>query len=246
MPKAAKVERVTALKERIEGTSALLLADYRGLTVSEITTLRSALLESGTSFTVVKNTLMQRAVADVGIEGMEAMLAGPSAVAFVHGDPILAAKRVVAASKEYPALELKGAWLDGQVLSADQARALADLEPRDVMLSKVAGLLKADMARAAFAFQAAQSKFLAVLAAFKDKLPGAPADQEETSASESPAEAAAPSTEEETPAAEATDEEAPAAATEDAPTEPEATPEPEEKPEEPEEKPEETPEETKE
>jgi large subunit ribosomal protein L10 len=172
MPKAEKIERVGELKERIEGSDALLLTEYRGLTVSDITELRRSLAEGGARFAVVKNTLMQRAAADASIDELEALLEGPTAVTFVSGDPVAAAKKVVEAAKKFPALILKGAYMDGRVLSADEARSLADLEPRDVMLSKVAGMLKSEMSRAAAMFGAAQSRFLSLLEAYKDKVPG--------------------------------------------------------------------------
>jgi len=171
MPNAAKVERVAKLKDRIEASSALLLTEYRGLTVSEITELRRTLREAGTNLAVVKNTLMQRAAADAGIADLADLLAGPSAVAFVGGDPVAAAKTIKAAAKLYPTLVLKGGFMDGQVLSADDANGLADLESREVMLSKIAGLLKGEMSRAAGAFVAAQSRFLGLLEAYKEKVP---------------------------------------------------------------------------
>lgn len=172
MPKQEKVERVAELKERIEGSGALLLTEYRGLTVSEITELRRSLAEGGASFAVVKNTLMRRAASEAGISELEPMLSGPSAVTFVDGDPVAAAKSVVKAQKLYPALILKGAYLDGRVLSAEEAGSLADLESREVMLSKIAGLMKGEMSKAAALFQGAQSKFLSLLEAYKAKLPG--------------------------------------------------------------------------
>ena len=145
MPKQEKIERVAELKERIEGSGALLLTEYRGLTVSEITELRRSLAEGGTRFQVIKNTLMKRAVNDAGVGELEAMIEGPSAVAFVDGDPVAAAKSVVDAAKKFPALSLKGGFMDGKVLSADEAKALASLESREVMLSKIAGLVKSEM-----------------------------------------------------------------------------------------------------
>jgi large subunit ribosomal protein L10 len=120
----------------------------------------------------VKNTLMQRAVAESGRDDLAALIAGPSAVAFVAGDPVAAAKTVVDAAKKYPTLVLKGGYLDGKVLSADEARSLAELEPRDVMLSKVAGLVKNEISRAAAVLVSAQAKFLSLLEAFKEKVPG--------------------------------------------------------------------------
>jgi large subunit ribosomal protein L10 len=172
MPKAEKVERVGELKERIQGSDALLLTEYRGLTVSDITELRRSLAEGGARFAVVKNTLMQRAAADASIDELETLLEGPTAVAFVSGDPVAAAKKVVDAAKKFPALILKGAYMDGRVLSADEAKSLAELESREVMLSKVAGMLKSEMSRAAAMFIAAQSRFLSLLEAYKEKVPG--------------------------------------------------------------------------
>jgi len=171
MPKTEKIERVAELKAGIDGSDALLLTEYRGLTVSDITELRRSLAEGGTRFAVVKNTLMQRAAADASIDDLEPMLEGPTAVAFIAGDPVAAAKKVVEAAKKFPTLILKGGYMDGKVLSADEAKALADLEPREVMLSKIAGLLKGEMSRAASMFVSAQSKFLSLLEAYKEKVP---------------------------------------------------------------------------
>lgn len=170
MPKAEKIERVAGLKERIERSEALLLTEYRGLTVSDITELRRSLAEGGAGFSVVKNTLMRRAAADASIGELDSLLEGPTAVAFVSGDPVAAAKKVVDAAKRFPALILKGGYMDGRVLSADEARELADLESREVMLSKVAGMLKSEMSRAAAMFVAAQSRFLSLLDAYREKV----------------------------------------------------------------------------
>ncbi len=185
MPRAEKIERVAELKAGIEGSDALLLTEYRGLTVSDITELRRSLAEGGATFAVVKNTLMQRAAADASIEDLEALLEGPTAVAFVTGDPVAAAKKVVDAAKKFPTLILKGGYMEGKVLSADEAKGLADLDSKEVMLSKIAGLLKGEMSRAASMFVSAQSKFLSLLEAYKEKVPddsvaeAPPADAEE-------------------------------------------------------------------
>ncbi len=188
MPNATKIERVSELKEQIEGANALLLTEYRGLTVSEITQLRRSLREVEASLSVIKNTLMQRAANDAGIQDLDDLLAGPSAIAFVNGDDVVAvAKKLKDASKQFPSLVIKGGYMDGAALDADGARALADLESRDVMLAKIAGLIKAEMSRAAAAFVAAQSQFLALLEAYKEKVPSGEA--------EATTEAAAPETE---------------------------------------------------
>jgi large subunit ribosomal protein L10 len=202
MPRTEKLERVAELKRRIEGSAALLLAEYRGLTVSDITELRRTLREADASLTVVKNTLMQRAAAEAGLELTE-LLSGPSAVAFVDGDAVSAAKKIKAATKQFPTLVLKGGYMEGQVLSADDANRLADLESREVMLSKIAGLLKGEIARAAATFVSAQSRFLSLLEAYTATLPR----EAEAPEAEAP-EAEAP--EAEAPEAEAPEVEAPA------------------------------------
>jgi large subunit ribosomal protein L10 len=199
MPKAEKVERVAELKGRIDASDALLLTEYRGLSVADITALRRSLAEGGTRFSVVKNTLMQRAAAQSGLDGLLALLEGPSAVAFVAGDPVAAAKKVVEAAKRFPTLVLKGGYLEGRVLTADEARSLADLESREAMLSKVAGLMKTEMSRAASMFVSAQATFLSLLEALKEKIPGedeaaepiAEATAEPAEATAEPAEATA-------------------------------------------------------
>jgi large subunit ribosomal protein L10 len=223
MPKPEKVERVAELKARIQGSDALLLTEYRGLTVSEITELRRSLAEGGASFAVVKNTLMRRAASAAGMSELEDLLSGPSAITFVDGDPVAAAKSVVKATKQFPALVLKGAYMDGKLLSADDAKALAELESREVMLSKIAGMLKSEMNRAAAMFQAGQSKFLSLLEAYKEKVPGDATVAEVEEAAESPAE---PETEAPEPAPEPAAPE-PAAPEPGAAVAPEAAAEPE-------------------
>jgi large subunit ribosomal protein L10 len=223
MPNATKIERVAELKEQIESANALLLTEYRGLTVEEITELRRSLRDVDASLAVIKNTLMQRAANDAGIAELDELLVGPSAVAFVNGDVVAVAKKLKDASKQFPALVIKGGYMDGAPLDAAAASSLADLESREVMLSKIAGMLKSEMSRAAAMFIATQTKFLSLLEAYKEKLPAeavaeAPASE---AAVEAPAEeAAAPADAEasaEPEAAEASDEstgEAPADANE--------------------------------
>jgi large subunit ribosomal protein L10 len=208
MPNVEKVEKVAALKERIEGSNALLLAEYRGLSVHDATELRRSL--DSARFAVVKNTLMQRAAGEAGIEELESLLSGPTAVAFVDGDVVSAAKKVVDAAKRFPSLVLKGAYMEGRVLDAKAAQALATLDSREVMLSKVAGMLKSEMSRAASMFQALQGRFLGLLEAYKEKVPGAEAaeaePQQEAAAAEAADEATTAEVTEE-PAAEAASEE---------------------------------------
>ena len=190
MPNAEKIAKVAALKERIQGAEALLLTEYRGLSVHDATELRRALSEQA-RFAIVKNTLMVRAAADAGVAELEALLEGPTAVAFVQGDVVATAKKVVDAARKFPALVIKGGYMDGKVLSAAEAQSLATLESREAMLSRVAGMLKAEMTRAASMFEAIQGRFLGVLEAYKEKLPG---EATETAAEAEPAAGAEPAT----------------------------------------------------
>ena len=194
MPNATKIERVAELKEQIESANALLLTEYRGLRVEEITELRRSLRDVDASLAVIKNTLMQRAANDAGIAELDDLLVGPSAIAFVNGDVVAVAKKLKDASKQFPALVIKGGYMDGAPLDAAGASSLADLESREVMLSKIAGMLKSEMSRAAATFIATQSKFLSLLEAYKEKLPAEAAAEApaEEAATEAPAEEAAP------------------------------------------------------
>ena len=214
MPNATKIERVAELKEQIESANALLLTEYRGLTVEEITELRRSLRDVDASLAVIKNTLMQRAANDAGIAELDELLVGPSAIAFVNGDVVAVAKKLKDASKQFPALVIKGGYMDGAPLDAAGASSLADLESREVMLSKIAGMLKSEMSRAAATFIAAQSKFLSLLEAYKEKLPA-------EAAAEAPAEASAEPAAEATAEPEAAEAEAAASdeSTDEAPTE---------------------------
>jgi large subunit ribosomal protein L10 len=172
MPNPVKVEKVRELKERIQNAEGLFVADFRGLTVTESTELRRNLRDSGARFSVVKNTLMKRAAGEAGLAELERLLEGPTAVAFVDEDPVAAAKSLIDATRRFRTLVVKGAFVEGRVLSPEEASALATIESREVLLAKVAGAAKAEMSRAAYMFQALQSRFLAMLDAFKAKLPG--------------------------------------------------------------------------
>jgi large subunit ribosomal protein L10 len=231
MPNATKIERVAELKEQIEGANALLLTEYRGLTVEEITELRRSLRDVDASLAVIKNTLMLRAANDAGIAELDEMLSGPSAVAFVNGDVVAVAKKLKDASKQFPALVIKGGYMDGAPLDAAGASALADLESREVMLSKIAGMLKSEMSRAAAMFIATQSKFLSLLEAYKEKLPAEAVAEAPTEApaedADAPVEADASAEPEASDESGESTEEAPAVANE-AQSEPQSEPQNEE------------------
>lgn len=166
-----KEEKVKEIGERLSAANAAIFADYRGLTVQDLWELRAALAEAETRFAVVKNTLTRLAVREAGMADLEAFLEGPTAVAYVAGDLVQGAKKLLEVARRLPVLEVKGGLAEGRVLSADQVKALATLESREVMLAQLAGVAKSQMARAAWMFQTLQAKFLALLDAYKEKLP---------------------------------------------------------------------------
>jgi large subunit ribosomal protein L10 len=171
MPSEAKVERVRGLSERLSAADAALLTDYRGLTVQEADELRTALAGADTRFSVVKNSLTRLAMKEAGMEGLAELIDGPSAIAFVHGDPVAAAKALVDAARRYPVLEVRGGFAEGRVLTAEEIREYAALESREAMLATIAGLGKMQMARTALALQALQVKFVRLMLALREELP---------------------------------------------------------------------------
>ena len=148
-----KADTVAELAEAFRGSSAAVLTEYRGLTVKQISALRTA-LGADTSYAVVKNTLTKIAAADAGLEGVDALLTGPTAVAFVKGEPVDAAKAIRDFARTNPALVVKGGVMDGRALSADDVRKLADLESREVLLGKMAGALLASLSNAVYLLNA--------------------------------------------------------------------------------------------
>jgi large subunit ribosomal protein L10 len=195
MPNPTKIDKVRELSERLTASEAAVFAGYRGLTVHDAGDLRSTLAEVDTRFAVVKNTLAKLALKEFGLEGLEPFVDGPTAIAFVGSDPVTAAKRLLEASRRYPVLELKGGFAEGRVLSAEQIRALATLESREVMLAKFAGLAKSQMGRMAWMLQSLQSRFLSLLEAYGKKLAAeegveTPAPEAAPEAESVPAEAA--------------------------------------------------------
>jgi large subunit ribosomal protein L10 len=147
MPTEEKAALVAELTELFRRSSAAVLTEYRGLSVAEITRLRVALGPDAT-YSVTKNTLARIAARNAGVEGAEATLTGPTAIAFVTGDVAEAAKGLRAFARETPTLVIKGGILDGRPIDADQVGQLADLEPREVLLAKLAGAMKAPLSKA--------------------------------------------------------------------------------------------------
>lgn len=185
MPRAEKEAKVKGLTERLGESQATILAGYRGLTVQEAAELREALADADTRFSVVKNSLTRLAVKDAGLEELDAMIDGPTAIAFVRGDPVSGAKRLMEQARRFPVLEIRGGFAEGRVLDAEQIRAMAALESREVMLAQLAGLAKSQLTRTAWALQALQSRFMGLLEALREKLPGDDASVEEPSTSAS-------------------------------------------------------------
>jgi large subunit ribosomal protein L10 len=152
----AKAERQAAVEEitaQFRESNAAVLTEYRGLTVKQLKELRRA-LGADTQYAVVKNTLTKRAADEAGIDGLGDLLAGPSAIAFIKGDAVEAAKGLRDFAKANPLLVIKGGVMDGKSLSAAEIAKLADLESREVLLAKAAGAMKASLANAAALFQA--------------------------------------------------------------------------------------------
>jgi large subunit ribosomal protein L10 len=199
MGRAEKEERVRGLAERLRGSQAAVLTDYRGLTVQDAAELRKALEEADTRFSIVKNSLTLLAVKEAGLDGLAEFVEGPTAIAFILGDPVAGAKRLVAESRRLPVLEVRGGFAEGRIMTAEEVKAFAALGSKPEMLAQIAGLGKMQMSRAAFMFQALQSKFVSLMEALKDKLPGEEAPAE-TGAPEPPAEEApAPAAAEDNP-----------------------------------------------
>ena len=176
MAKATKVAAVTELAEHFRNSNAAVLTEYRGLTVAQLKDLRRTLGPTVT-FAVVKNTLTKIAAKDAGVTGIDDLLAGPSAIAFVRGDAVEAAKTIKGFAKENAALVIKGGLMDGNVLSAADVQKIADLESREVLLSKLAGAMKAKQSQAAALFAAPLAKTARALGALQTKLESAPSAQ---------------------------------------------------------------------
>src|SRR5579859_5583490 len=191
MPNAEKVAEVAELTERFRDSSGAVLTEYRGLTVAQLAELRKSLGGSAT-FAVVKNTLTKIAVTEAGLsDQLASMLTGPSAIAFVDGDVVEAAKGLRDFAKAHPLLVIKGGVLDGKAISSAEIIKLADLEPRDVLLAKLAGAMKASLAGAAATFNALPVQMAQLAEALRAKRAaaegGAAAPQEASADAPAPA-----------------------------------------------------------
>jgi large subunit ribosomal protein L10 len=226
-PRPEKVAVVAEVKDRLDSTSATLLTEYRGLDVAAISELRRALRAAGGEYKIYKNTLVRFAARDLGLE-LEELLLGPTALAFITekpdgtpGDAVDVAKALRDFARTNPALVVKGGVLGTKPLTADEARALAEVEPREVLLAKLAGALAAPMVQFAGLLEALPRNLAYGLKALIDQQGGVPETPvaDEPAADTTPDEAPAEEAPAEEPAAEAdTTDDAPAAEAE-APTE---------------------------
>jgi len=169
MARAEKVTAVAELTERFQSSSGAVLAEYRGLSVSQLGELRKSLGTNAT-FSVVKNTLTKIAATEAGVTSeLTDLLTGPSAIAFVQGDVVEAAKGLRDFARANPLLVIKGGVLDGKPLTSAEIVRLADLESREVLLAKLAGAMKASMAGAAATFAALPVQMARLLGALEQK-----------------------------------------------------------------------------
>jgi large subunit ribosomal protein L10 len=224
MARADKQAAVAEIVEAFNESAGAVLTDYRGLTVKELQELRRS-LGANADYAVVKNTLAKIAANEVGIDGFDDLLTGPTAIAFINGDVVEAAKGLRDFAKANPALIVKGGYLDGAPIDAKEIAKLADLESREVLLGKLAGAMLASLSQAVYLLNAPIAQAARLAGALQAKAEQDPtilaggagqeaaepvAAEEETAAPEAaaPAEEAteAPAEESEAPAAEATDE----------------------------------------
>jgi large subunit ribosomal protein L10 len=168
MARPDKVDAVEEMRDKFRNSNAAVVTAYTGLTVAQLQQLRRSLGENA-HYRVAKNTLTKIAANEAGITAIDDLFTGSSAVAFVTGDPVEAAKGLRDFAKDNPNLVIKGGVLDGKVLSADEIKKLADLESREVLLSKLAGAMKGKQSQAASVFQALPSKLVRTVDALRAK-----------------------------------------------------------------------------
>ena len=195
MARADKQVAVAEITESFSDAAGAVLTDYRGLTVKQLQDLRRSLGENA-SYAVVKNTLAKIAAKDAGIDGFDELLTGPTAVAFITGDVVEAAKGLRDFAKAHPALVIKGGVLDGKALEPAEIAKLADLESREVLLGKLAGAMLASLSQAVYLLNAPLAQAARLAGALQAKAAedpsilaggaGEPAAAEEAAAVEAP------------------------------------------------------------
>jgi len=167
--KPEKAAAIAELTDKFRSSGAAVLTDYRGLTVAQLTTLRSTIREHAT-YAVVKNTLTEIAAKEAGVTAFDGMFSGPSAIAFITGDPVEAAKGLRDFAKANPNLVIRAGVMDGKALSPAEINKLADLESREVLLTKLAGAMNASLSKAVYLFAAPLSQMARVVEALRAKV----------------------------------------------------------------------------
>ena len=165
----AKVAVVDEIKEKLQNAHSVVIIDYRGLTVDEVTNLRNQMRAAGVEYKVLKNTMIARAAKDLGIEGTEAMLEGPTAVAFGMQDAVSPAKIIVEFAKKTKKTEIKGGLLEGKVIGVDQVKYLASLPSKEELIAKMLGSLNAPITNFVGVLAGVPRAFVCALNAIKEK-----------------------------------------------------------------------------
>jgi large subunit ribosomal protein L10 len=197
MAKAEKATAVADIAEQFKESTATVVTEYRGLTVANLAELRKSLGSSAT-YSVAKNTLVKRAASAAGVKGLDELFTGPTAIAFIKGEPVDAAKAIKNFAKDNKALIIKGGYMDGKALSVDEVNRIADLESREVLLAKLAGAMKAKTSQAAALFAAPASQVARLVFALQEKRAAeegagaGPAAEVEAPEAEAPSDASAP------------------------------------------------------
>ncbi|KKW61926.1 50S ribosomal protein L10 [Mycolicibacterium elephantis] len=166
-----KAAAIADIVERFNSSTATVVTEFRGLSVAQLAELRRSLGDSA-SYRIAKNTLVKRAAAEAGIEGLDELFVGPTAIAFVKGEAVDAAKALKKFAKDNKALVIKGGYMDGRPLSVAEVEQIADLESREVLLAKLAGAMKANLTKAAGLFNAPASQVARLAAALEEKKAG--------------------------------------------------------------------------
>lgn len=168
MANPEKVDAVSEIADLFRESDAAVVTEYRGLSVGDLKELRRS-LGSETTYAVVKNTLTEIAAREAGITAFDGTLSGPTAIAFIKGEPVGAAKALRDFAKTHEQLVIKSGYFEGVALSKEDVQKLADLESREVLLAKAAGAMKASMSKAAATFAAPLSKAARTVDALRAK-----------------------------------------------------------------------------
>jgi large subunit ribosomal protein L10 len=169
--KADKATAVAEIAERFKESTATIVTEYRGLTVSNMAELRRSLSGSAI-YSVAKNTLVKRAASEAAVQGLDELFVGPTAIAFVTGEPVDAAKALKNFARDHKALVIKGGYMDGHPLSVAEVERIADLESREVLLAKLAGAMKGNLTKVAGLFNAPATQVARLVAALQEKKAG--------------------------------------------------------------------------